>query len=292
MSNPVFNRSPVFRTSSTTVYEAPYNPELASNGHGVAWAVDRGDSVMGPSGADVRAMVNPQVLRPPAERGPMTYDDVLIKSVGMLAVLLVGATVGWLFVPMYPILFYLGAGVGLVTYLINTFRREPSPVMITVYAAAEGLFVGGVSVIFEARWSGIVLQAVIATIIVFATTLMLFASGKVRASNKMARIVGVAAWSYLFYAGVNIVLVLTGVVRQPFGLDSLKVAGIPLGVIVGVVMIVVAACFLILSFDMIKRGVEQCAPARYAWTAAFGLLVDLVYLYLQILRVLAILRNN
>src|SRR5690606_7783483 len=105
-----------------------------------------------------------------------SYNDVIAKTVMTLGLVLVGAVVGW----MMPALMLPGAIVGLVLGLVNSFKREPSPALILLYAAAEGLFLGGISQVFEQMWPGIASQAVLATLCVFAVTLALYASGKVR----------------------------------------------------------------------------------------------------------------
>ena len=116
----------------------------------------------------------------PADTGRMTYEDTSVKTVVLFAVLLATSAVGW-FVPALAI---VGAIAGFVLAMVNTFKREPSVPLIVAYAAAQGLFVGGISNIFDARWGGIVLQAVLATFVTVGVTLALFASGRIRASAR------------------------------------------------------------------------------------------------------------
>ncbi|MDR1188395.1 MAG: Bax inhibitor-1/YccA family protein [Bifidobacteriaceae bacterium] len=294
MSNPAFTRSPYFNGKQTTV--APNNSYGQTGQYGQydqygQYGQYGQTNAYGAQAPQLNAMYAAPSASP-VQTGRMTYDDVLIKSVGMLAVLLVSAVVGWLFTPAFPHLCWVGMITGFVLCLVNSFKREPSPVLITLYAAAEGLFLGGLSMLFEAIWPGIIIQAVLATFAVFGITLALFASGKVRASGRAARIVLVALLAYLVYALVNFFMVLAGATHSMFGLDTdIEVFGVPLGLILGPIVILLGAYCLVLSFDFIKRGVEGGIPARYAWQAAFGLLVDLVFLYFHILRVLAILRN-
>ncbi|HSU72003.1 MAG TPA: Bax inhibitor-1/YccA family protein [Micrococcaceae bacterium] len=226
----------------------------------------------------------------PVQTGRMTYDDVIVKTLGTLALVLVGAAVGWIF----PILTIPGMLVGLVLGLVNSFKREPSPALIMVYAAAEGMFLGGLSGVLEGLFPGIVIQAVIGSLSVFAVTLLLFKSGKVRATPKMTKFFLIALGGYFVFSLINFGLMIFNVTNSPWGIRSMDIPGthIPFGVVLGLLAVGLAAFSLILDFTSIQRGVESGVPARYSWTAAFGLTVTLVWLYVEILRLLAILRGN
>lgn len=219
----------------------------------------------------------------PADTGRMTYEDTAVKTVVLFAVLLATSAVGW-FIPALAI---VGALVGFVLAMVNTFKREPSVPLIVLYAAAEGLFVGGISEIFSTRWNGIVLQAVLATLVTMGITLALFASGRIRASARATKIFLIAMVSYLVFQLVNVVLSLTGVVTGPFGLQS----GI-VGIVIGVLVVIMAAYSLVLDFDQIQQGVRRGIPAKYGWTGAFGIMVTVVWLYIEFLRLIAILRGS
>ncbi len=163
-----------------------------------------------------------------------------------------------------------------------------------VYAAAEGMFLGGLSSVLERLYPGIVVQAVIGSLSVFAVTLLLFKSGKVRATPKMVKFFMIALGGYLVFSLVNLGLMVFNVTNSPWGIRSMDIPGtnIPFGVVLGLLAIGLAAFSLIMDFTSIQRGVENGVAARYAWTAAFGLTVTLVWLYVEILRLLAILRGN
>ena len=160
--------------------------------------------------------------------------------------------------------------------------------LITLYTVAQGMFLGGISAMYESFYDGIVGQAVMATLSVFAVALVLFRSGKVRVTPKFQRAVLIGMVGYLVFSLLNIVLMVFGVGGGTYG--PLR-SGL-LGIIVGLVAVGLAAASLIMDFDSIKRGVEQGAPAKFAWSAAFGLIVTLVWLYLELLRLLAILRGS
>ena len=225
----------------------------------------------------------------PADTGRMTYQDTAVKTVALFAVLLATGVVGW----MVPALAIVGAIGGFVLAMVNTFRKTPSVPLIVGYAALEGLFVGGITAIFEMRFPGVAAQAVVATLITFGVTLALFASGKIRASARMTKIVLIAMVSYLAFRLVELVVMMVNPASGMFGLSSdVKILGIPLGILIGILAVLLAAYSLVLDFDQIQQGVRRGLPAKFGWTAAFGLMVTIVWLYVEFLRIFAIARNN
>ncbi|MCX6501761.1 MAG: Bax inhibitor-1/YccA family protein [Microbacterium sp.] len=241
------------------------------------------------------------------DTGRMTVEDTVHKTLALFGILLVGAVAGWLWT-MSPVTatnpapsmapWLIGALGGFVLSLVVIFtsRKTVRPALIFAYAAFEGLFVGGISAYFEYIWPGIVLQATLATVAVVGVTLALFASGKVRASAKATKIFMIAMFGYLAFSLINVVLMMFGVFNDQnggaFGIYSMQVAGIPLGLIIGVVVVIMAAYSLVLDFDQIQQGVRNGAPRKFGWLGGFGIMVTVVWLYLEILRMLAILRGN
>jgi uncharacterized YccA/Bax inhibitor family protein len=226
-----------------------------------------------------------------ADTKRLTYDDVIIKTGGLLALLVVVAAITW---QLEPAIWPVGMVVGLVLGLVNAFKKNPSPVLISLYTVAQGVFLGGISYAFQNLVVGpaaspldsIVMQAVLATMVTFAAALFLYKSGKVRVTPKFTRWLMISLVAFLAFQLINLVLVWTGV------LAGAGARGGTIGIIVGIVAIGIAAASLIMDFDSIKRGVEQGVPARYAWAAAFGLLVTLIWLYLEFLRLLALLQGR
>ncbi|MFC4613734.1 Bax inhibitor-1/YccA family protein [Cellulomonas algicola] len=274
MSNPVFSNSPVFGDPNDRRNRARAQAGAGSG----AMATQTIDAVT----LDKMYEAPSATAR---DTGRLTYDDVIIKTAGLFALLVVSAAVTWTLVPG---LWVVGAVVGLVLGLVNAFKREPSPVLISLYAVAQGVFLGGISLYFEQRWPGLVVQAVLATFAVFAASLFLFRSGRVRVTPKFTRWLIVALVGYLVFSLVNVVLMIFNVGGGEFG----PLRSGPLGIVVGLVAVGLAAASLIVDFDSIKRGVEMGAPRKLAWSAAFGLVVTLVWLYLELLRLLAILRGD
>ena len=243
------------------------------------------------------------------DTGRMTVEDTVIKTVSLFAILLVTAAVGWIWTmagvtPATPqnvsiLPWMIGALGGFVLAMVITFtsRKKVRPALIFAYAAFEGLFIGGISAFFEYMWPGIVVQATLATLSVVGVTLALFASGKIRASKKATKVFMIAMIGYLVFSLINVVMMMFGAFPAgsggPFGmLSNYTIAGIPLGVIIGVLVVIMAAYSLVLDFDSIQQGVRNGAPRQYGWLGAFGLMVTIVWLYVEILRIIAILRGN
>ncbi|MCK0117870.1 Bax inhibitor-1/YccA family protein [Isoptericola sp. S6320L] len=274
MSNPVFSNSAVFG-----------EPRRGAGGTATASAGQAGR--FGAQAADAASLQNmynaPSAT--PVDTKRLTYTDVIMKTAGLLSLLVVVAAVSWSLTETIPSLWIIGMVVGLVLGLVNAFKKNPSPLLITLYTVAQGLFLGGISRYYESWYDGVVLQAVLATLSVFAVALALFSSGKVRVTPKFTRFLLIGMIGYLVFSLVNVVLVWTGV------LEGWGMRGGTLGIIVGLFAVVLASMSLIVDFDSIKRGVEQGVPAKFAWSAAFGLLVTLIWLYLEILRLLAIFRE-
>ncbi|RJU01734.1 Bax inhibitor-1/YccA family protein [Arthrobacter frigidicola] len=231
----------------------------------------------------------------PAETGRMTYDDVIVKTILSIAVVLVGAAIPVFLVPgLAPVLMIVGLIGGFILGLVNSFKREPVPALILAYSALEGLFLGGITMFLEAAFPGIAIQALLGTLTVFGVTLALFKSGKVRATPKAMKFFMIATLSYLAFSLINLGLMVFGLNDNPWGLRSEEFlgTGIPFGVIIGIFAIGLAAFSLIIDFTQIEVAVRNGAPQRYSWTAAFGLTVTLIWLYIEFLRLIAILRGD
>jgi uncharacterized YccA/Bax inhibitor family protein len=224
----------------------------------------------------------------------MSYEDTIAKTTVGFAIMVAMAALAWVITPFTMIPLVLGAIVGLVLGLVNAFKKEPSAPLILAYAAAQGLFVGGISSVFEAMLPGIVVQAVLATLTVVGVTLALFRSGKIRASAKATKIFLVAMIGYGVFSLINVGMMLFGATDAAFGLRSADIPGtnIPFGVVLGLLAVLMGAYSLVLDFDFIQRGVNNRAPRKYGWTGAFGIMVTVVWLYVELLRLFAIIRGN
>lgn len=294
--NPIFNGK-TFRGAT----QAPPAPQAYGQNPYGQNAYGQGQYGQGGWNAAQQGMTQDQLQdmynRPaagPADTGRMTFDDVIVKTALCLGAVIAGAGVTLVVAQgLASMLMIVGALGGFVLALVNTFKKQPSPALILAYAALEGLFLGGLTRILDGMFPGVGLQAVIGTLSVFAVTLVLFKSGKVRATPKAMRFFMIAIIGYAVFSLVNLVMMWTGAVDSPFGLRTeVEIFGIPLGVFIGLLAIGLAAFSLIMDFTSIEAGVRSGAPQRFSWTAAFGLTVTLVWLYVEIIRLLAILRGD
>ncbi|MBU1250111.1 MAG: Bax inhibitor-1/YccA family protein [Actinobacteria bacterium] len=226
----------------------------------------------------------------PEQTDRMTYEDTIQKAVGAFALVALGAAVGW-FVPFLTI---PAAIVGFVLALVNIFKKKPSAGLVLAYSGVQGIFAGGISVFFEALYPGIAIQALLGTAAVFVVTLLLFRSGKIRASKKATKVFLIAMIGYAVFSLINVGMMLFGATDSAFGLRSAYIPGteIPIGLVLGILVVLLAAYSLVLDFDQIQKGVENGAPRMFAWRAVFGIVLTVIWLYIEILRMLAILRGE
>lgn len=229
-----------------------------------------------------------------AERA-VTYNDIIMRTAFLLALVVVGGAVTWVLAMVNPGL-AMGLGMiglvgGLVLGLVNTFKKEPSAPLIIAYAVFEGLILGAISALFEASFPGIVVQAVLATLVTFGVMLALYSSGYVRMTPKFARFLMIGMLGYLGFIVVNFIVMLTGVTGTAGGLRGVTVMGIPLGILISLFAVMLASFCLIQDFDAAEQLVDHGAPVRYSWMAAFGLVVTLVWLYIEILRLISYFRD-
>ncbi|GAA1439970.1 Bax inhibitor-1/YccA family protein [Leifsonia poae] len=263
-SNPAFSQTPAFQNSSAmnSTVSAEQLQELYASPSATAADTDR-----------------------------MTVEDTIKKTGISFGILVVGALIGW----VVPGLWIAGMVVGLVLAFVNIFhnrKKLPSAGLTLAYAGAQGIFIGGISRFYEEIASGVVVQAVLGTVVVVGVTLALFASGKIRASAKATKIWLIAMIGYVVFSLINLVLIWTGANSDPWGLSgSVKIFGIPLGLIIGVLVVIMCAYSLVLDFDMIQQGVKNRAPRAVGWAGAFGIMLTVIWLYLELLRIFAIARN-
>lgn len=301
LNNPAFN-NPAFQ-DPRAVQTYPGGPQAAGLGAQTQFASTQ---QMGTDAA-AQAQLEGAFAAPPAgsvDTGRMTVEDTIWKTAGLFAILLVTAVVGWVWTmapvaatgqpTILPWIVGMLGGFVLSLVVIFTSRKKIRPGLIAAYAAFEGLFIGGISAYFEMLWEGIVLQATLATVAVVGVTLALFASGKVRASKKATKVFMIAIIGYAVFGLLNLVLMWTGVTQGMFGLYSEEspIFGIPWGALIGVFVILLASYSLVLDFDNIQQGVRNGAPRQYGWLGAFGIMVTVVWLYIEMLRLIAILRGS
>jgi len=230
--------------------------------------------------------------RPALASERMTLQGTIHKSFLLLVVLMVAALWPWSQflatgnpgVVLLPVM--VGAIGGLVLALIISFRPMTAPYLAVPYAALEGLVIGGISAVLEKKYPGIAIQATALTFAVLAVLLLAYSTGLIQVTQRFrAIVVGATGAIFLLYL-VTMVLNLFHV-ATPFMYDS---SALSIGL--SLIIVGVAALNLVLDFDLIQSGVAQGAPRFMEWYGAFGLLVTLVWLYMEILRLLSKLRQR
>ena len=280
-NNPVFNRAEGF------------------NGRGTATTTDPSQWTINLNGDDVTTTGTGLTT----DRR-MTIDSVVEKTALTLGLVIVAAAATWFLIgntlsanpdeadAAYGRAFTFaiaGALIGLVLSLVNSFKKVVSPGLVLAYAVFEGAFVGAFSKVVSSYVNDptIVFQAVLATMVAFGGTLAAYKFFNIQVTDKFRKVVTIAMFSFVGVMLVNFVLSLTGVLSSG-GLRGFS----GLGLVVSAIAVVLAVFMLIMDFDFVERGVEAGLPERESWRAAFGLTVTLIWLYIEILRILAILRGN
>lgn len=217
----------------------------------------------------------------------MTVNGVINKTGFLLLLVTLGAIWPWTLAfenpgnPLVSVLMIVGLIGGLAMALATVFKKEWAPVTAPAYALLEGLALGGISAIFEQRYPGIALQAVALTFAVLGVMLFAYRTGIVKVTEKFK--LGVVAAT-----GAIFIVYLAGFVLSFFGIQMGFLYGNSLlSIGVSGVIVVVAALNLVLDFDLIETGVRQGAPRFMEWYAGFALMVTLVWLYLEMLRLLS-----
>jgi len=219
---------------------------------------------------------------------PMTVDDVVTKTALTLGVALVTGIITAIAVlngtisPFPPMI--IGMIVGLVLSLIIIFKQTANPGMVLAYSAAEGVFLGAITGVFEMFVEGIAFQAILGTALVFIVMLVVYKTGAVRVTPKLTKwIIGATVAA----AGLMLINLITSL----FGLNMLRNGG-TMAIIFSIIVIGIAAFNFLLDFDMADQMIRNGMPAKFAWLAAFGLMTTLVWLYLEILRLLYYLNSD
>lgn len=216
--------------------------------------------------------------------GRMTIEDVVARTSILFGILLITGAFAWTAnVGMGVAMIALLAGFALA--MVNTISKTVRPGLIMAYAALEGIAIGAISHVFNDIYPGIVSQAVLGTLCAFFGMLIAYKSGRIRVTGKFTRVLMGAAIGYLALGLVSMVLSFTGNSGGLYGISGFG----PLLAIAGVGL---ASFFLVLDFDQIEKGVAAGVPQTESWRAAFGLMVTIVWLYLEILRLISILRGD
>lgn len=266
-NNPVFRRSEEFsRPAGYTGYAEPSDPST--------W----GTGVPG---------------QPQVDASRMTIDSVVQKAAITLFVVVLAAAATWIWSGdiseatanrLYGALI-IGSGGAFVLSLVNSFKREISPVLVIAFAALEGVALGALSKFFDAMYPGIVVNAVLGTFAAFAGTLAVYKFFDIQVGSKFRTFVMAGMFGMVGLGLLSMVLSFAGIDTGLFGMGGLGLLFAIAGLVLGVFM-------LVLDFDFVENGVAAGLPERESWRAAFALTVSLVWIYTNLLRILAIFQQD
>jgi uncharacterized YccA/Bax inhibitor family protein len=268
----------------------------ATGGPGFAYDEGRSAIAQAQTGAPAPATATSPAGMPPSigTTRAVTFTDVMAKSGVLFVLAVLGAVVGWQLANTgIGLIVVFGAMIGaLVLGLVNAFKREVSPALVIGYALVSGVMLGAVSNWYNTlalanEYEGLVLQAVLATMTTFGIMLLLYGTGIVKVNNKFMKVMIAAMAAYFVIAIASFVAAMFGV-GGGWGFYGVGTFGLLLCV-AGVLL---AAFSLMLDFEAIKQGVAMGLPERESWRLSFGLLVTIVWLYLEILRFLAIIASG
>jgi uncharacterized YccA/Bax inhibitor family protein len=234
---------------------------------------------------------------PTTAQQPMTVDSVVQKTGIALAVVIVTAAITWVMSPSIDqntdpsavsgviAAATIGSLGAFVLSLVNSFKRVISPALVLAFCAFEGVALGAISKVFDLAYPGVVTGAVIGTFGAFAGTLAVYRFFNIKVGNKFRNMVVSAVLGLVALSVIEVVLSLFGAQLGLFEMGGLGLVFSIVGLVLGVFM-------LVLDFDFVEQGVANGLPDREGWRAAFGLTVSLVWIYTNLLRILAIFSDN
>jgi uncharacterized YccA/Bax inhibitor family protein len=286
-NNPVFRRSEEFNRPGTNAYG---NQTYAGNGsafpgYGQSGYSDPASWGTGTPGA-------PTTVQP-----PMTIDSVVQKTGISLLVVILTAAATWILSPSIDqntdpsaisgviAAATIGSLGAFVLSLVNSFKRVISPALVLAFCAFEGVALGAISKVFDLAYPGVVTGAVIGTFGAFAGTLAVYKFFNIKVGSKFRSMVVAAVLGMVALSVIEVVLSLFGAQLGLFEMGGLGLLFSVVGLVLGVFM-------LVLDFDFVEQGVANGIPDREGWRAAFGLTVSLVWIYTNLLRILAIFSDN
>jgi len=295
-NNPVFRNSEGFSKANAYGNQMYGGNGAAYSGYGSdpsTWSV--GSPTGGPTGSSTQ-------VRP--STGPMTIDSVVEKTGITLGVVVLAAAATWILTgdvvvkdsfgdpmldsdkaQMLYTLSIVGALGGFVLAMVNSFKRVVSPPLVLAYAALEGVFIGAMSKAFQLAFGpGVVTGAVIGTVAAVAGTLAAYKYFNISVSDKFRKWVVAAMFGFVAVVLLDFVLSLFG---SAIGFNQLN----GLGFVASIIGLGLGVLMLILDFDYVENGIRAGLPERESWRAAFGLTVTIVWIYVELLRLLSIIRN-
>ncbi|MEE1938552.1 Bax inhibitor-1/YccA family protein [Streptomyces sp. TRM 70361] len=278
-SNPVFSRRGFSRDNGYAGFNATQQPQAGNPYAG-------GPQTANPYATNPYAQTQGAPPAAPPQAGRMTMDDVVARTAMTVGLVVATATVAWI----TDLSLGLALGAMLIAFvlgMVQAFKRKASPPLILAYAAFEGLFLGAISNYVDSYIAnGAAMQAVLGTMAVFAAVLFMYKARIIRVTRRFYRFVMAAAIGFILLMGINLLFAVFG------GGDGLGFRSGGLGIMFGIIGIVLGAAFLALDFKQVEDGIAYGAPREESWLAAFGLTLTLVWIYLEFLRLIAILQSS
>lgn len=238
------------------------------------------------------AVLDEMFNAPSGVSGRLTLDDVIIKTGITFAFTVLGAVIGWMLSPSMPWIVWVGMLLGAGLSFANIFMKKINPLLVIAYAFFQGIFLGGISYSYNqmavnGNYPGIVQQAVIGTFVAFAVMLILYKTGIIKVSARSRKIFMIALVSYALIGLVSLVAALFGL-GGGWGFYGVGT----LGLVLCALGVALASYSLVNDFDIISQVIKHGAPEHESWRMAFGLMMTLIWLYLEILRLLAIINRR
>ena len=221
---------------------------------------------------------------------PMTVQGTINKTLLFIAIAILSGAYTWSlclkgYADKVGMLVTASAIMGLILAIVTAFKPQAARITGGVYAVFEGVVLGGVSYMYEALYGGIVIQAIGITIIALASMLFLYTTGIIKATEKFRKVIIVSTAAIMIYYLISFVMAFMGHPATIFN-------GGLVGIGISLVFCVIACLNFILDFDFIEKGAQAGAAGYYEWYGAFGLMVTIVWLYLEVLRLLAQLNRR
>ena len=288
-TNPVFNRIEQDAQRGYAGFEAPRNVGSERQQPNLGQASAQWPSQDAMTQQRLEDMYN-QPPAGPIQTGRVTMDDVIMKTLTLFMIVLATGAAGWLVAAANPALgsmLWIGGMIGtLILGFVIVLRKTISVPLILAYAALEGLFVGAVSQVFASMYEGIVGQAILATLATFAGMFLAYKTGLIKVTAKFRRIVTMMIFGYAIFAVVNFICAIVTNTQFGFGGSG------GLGIAISLFAVGLASVSLALDFDSIEQAIAMGAPQKYSWLLAHGVIVTLVWLYIEFLRLLARMRGE
>ncbi len=291
-NNPVFRRSEEFHASGSNAYG---NQTYAGNGSAYQGYGQTGYTDPATWGTGTPGQPGTTPTSPAVSSGPMTIDSVVQKTAISLGLVIVAALATWVMTPDIEngevgsgliAAVTLGSLAAFALSMVNSFKRVISPALVMAFAVAEGIALGGLSKLFDVQFGqGVVSGAVIGTFAAFAGTLAAYKVFDIKVGNKFRMFVMAAVFGMIGLSLMELVLSMFNADIGLFGVSGLGMLTAVAGLVLGVFM-------LVMDFDFVEQGIANRLPERESWRAAFAMTVSLVWIYTNLLRILAFFSDN